>query len=380
MNSVTKTKKMIVLYFLAVVLVAAATFAYSARAQALLQVGSEAPDFTLKNINGQEASLSGFLQRKTIVLVFWSTWSANSQRALKRFEDFQRKYRDSGLQIVGINADNQTISSEDIDNIKKMLKELDITFPVLLDRNLNTFHSYGIIALPSTVVISGGKIIYELPGLPLVGTEDMFDYLLTLVGESPRAKVKPRYQPQHEAVADANLARGFVKKKMTMMAYPLFKRAIEKDPKYILPYVELAKLYAADGNFAQAQETLKKALSAEPDNVVVMSELGYLLCREGKPDEAVEILAKADQVNTYTPSHYYFAYAMGKEGKFNEALAAFAKALALNPFDYMTYLLRGEIYEDNKKPREAAADYRKALELLLQFRADSPPLSPSIAR
>jgi Tfp pilus assembly protein PilF/peroxiredoxin len=368
MKGFGKTKNMIVFYSLAVVFVTAAIFAYSARAQALLQVGSQAPGFTLKSIDSREASLSSYSQSKAVALVFWSTWSTNSQKALKRFEEFHRKYEGRGLQIIAINADNQTISPEDIDNIKKTVKELDITFPVLLDKNLDTFHNYGIIALPSTVVISGGKITYELPGLPLVGTEEMFDYLLTLVGESPRTKVQPRYQPRHEAVADANLARGFVKKKMNMMAYPLFKKAIEKDPKYILPYVELARLYAADGDAAQAQESLRKALSTEPDNVVVMSELGYLLCKTGKMSEALEILAKADQVNTYTPSHYYFAYALGKEGKFKEALAAFDKALALNPFENMIYLLRAEIYEDNKMPKEAAADYQRALELLLQFK------------
>ncbi len=368
MKDFTKSRNVIVLYSFAVVLVMAVTFVYSARAQALLQIGSQAPEFTLKGIEGREASLSSYSQNRAVVLVFWSTWSANSKTALKRFEEFHRKYRDRGLQIIGINADNQTISPEDIDSIKKMVKDLDITFPVLLDKNLNTFHNYGIIALPSTVVVSGGKITYELPGLPLVGTEEMFDYLLTLVGESPKAKVQPRYQPRHEAVADANLARGFVKKRMTIMAYPLFKKAIEKDPKYLLPYVELAKLYAADGDEVKAQDTLRQALSVEADNVVAMSELGYILCREGKTNEALDILAKADRINTYTPSHYYFAYALGKEGKFKEALAAFDKALSLNPFEYMIYLLRAETYEDNKMPKEASADYRKALELLLQFK------------
>ncbi len=368
MKTIPVRRKAIILYSLVFAFIVAATFAYSARAQALLDVGSQAPEFTLKNTEGQDVGLSAFSQSKAVVLVFWSTWSANSKKALRRFEDFHRKYGDRGLRIVGINADNQTISPEDMENIKKMVKDLDITFPVLLDRGLTTFHSYGIIALPSTVVISGGKIIYELPGLPLVGTEQMFDYLLTLAGESPRAQVQPKYQPVHEAVADANLAKGFVKKKMNMMAYPLFKRAIEKDPKYILPYVGLAKLYAEDGDDAQAQETLQKALLVEPDNVVVMSELGYLLCREGKIGQSLEILGKADKINSYTPSHYYLAYALGKDGKFNEALAAFDNALSLNPFDYMTYLLRAETYEDKKMLKEASADYRKALELLLQFK------------
>jgi Tfp pilus assembly protein PilF/peroxiredoxin len=341
--------------------------AYSVQAQALLQTGSQAPDFSLRDIQGNEVSLSSFSQKK-VVVVFWSTWSANSPKALRRFEEFHKKYEAKGIQIVGIDADNQTISGEDLENVKKMVKDLGITFPVLLDRNLSTFRKYETIALPSTVVITDGKITYELPGLPLVGTEEMFDYLLTLAGEPPKREVVPKYQPSHDAIADANLAKCFVKKQMGVMAYPLFKRAIEKDPRYMLPYVGLAKLYFADGDTAQAEETLKKALSVEPDNVAVTSELGYVLCKIGKVKEAVDILGKAAGKDSYTPSHYYLAYALGKDGKLEEALSEFATAVSLNPFDYKMYLLRAETYENNKMPKEASADYRRALELLLNVR------------
>jgi Tfp pilus assembly protein PilF/peroxiredoxin len=357
-----------VLYSLFMVFVLSFTFVYSAKARALLQNGSHAPDFSLKDIRGREVGLSSFL-RKKVVLVFWSTWSANSQKALRRFEEFHKKYEDRGIQIVGINADNQTISAEDLENVKKIVRDLDITFPVLLDRNLHTFRSYGIIALPSTVVVADGKIVYELPGYPLVGTEQMFDYLLMLAGETPKTKVIPGYQPRYDAVADANLARSFVRKDMNMMAYPFFKKAIEKDPKYMFPYVELGKLYISDGKNAEAEEILRKALSVEPGNVVVMTELGYLLCRIGELKEALEILDKAASTGSYTPAQYYLAYALGKDGRLKEALAAFGTALSLNPFDYKIYLLRAETYENSRMLREASADYGKALQLLLKIKS-----------
>jgi Tfp pilus assembly protein PilF/peroxiredoxin len=368
MKQLNRTGRKGARYALLLVFVLSLIFVYSAQAQALLQVGSQPPDFSLRDVHGSEVGLSSFSQKK-VVLVFWSTWSANSQKALRRFEEFHKKYADRGIQIVGINADNQTISPEDLEKVKRMVTDLGITFPVLLDRNLNTFRSYEIIALPSTVVISDGRITYELPGYPLVGTEQMFDYLLTLVGETPKTKVMPKYQPRYDAVADANLARSFVKKDMNMMAYPLFKQAIEKDPKYIFPYVALGKLYRSDGNNAQAEEILRKALSMEPGNVVVMSELGYLLCKTGKLEEALAILGKAAAMDSYTPSHYYLGYALGKDGKLKEALAAFDTALSLNPFDYKIYLLRAETYENSGMLKKASADYRKALELLLKIKS-----------
>ncbi len=341
---------------------------FASTAHALLQTGSQAPEFSLKDIERRDMRLSQYSQKKAVVVLFWSTWSVNSPKAMKRFEEFYRKYRDRGMQVIGINADNQTISVEDRENIRKLVRELDITFPVLLDKGLKTFHDYDVIALPSTVVVSGGKIAYELPGLPLVGTEDMFDYLLVLAGEQPKKKVEPKYEPRHDAVADTNLARGFVKKKRYDMAYTLFKKAIEKDPKYMLPYVELAKLYELEGKNAEAEEILKKALSVEPDNVVVMSELGYILSRTGKVKEAIYILEKAVKLNSHMPIYYYYAYALGKNGQLKKAMNAFDKAISLNPYDPMIYRLRAEVYESNKMQKEAASDYREAIELILKIK------------
>ena len=347
-------------------------FASPVTAEALLQLGTQAPDFTLKDTEWQDVSLARYSGEKAVVLLFWSTWSTNSPKALKRFEEYYSRYKDKGIQVIGINADNQTLSREDIGSIKKLMKEAGVTFPVLLDRGLDTFHNYNVIALPSTVVISGGKVSYTLPGLPLVGTEDMFDYLLTLAGEQPRKKVEPKFKARPDAIADTGLARQFISRKQYAMAYPLLQKAIEKDPKYIAPYVELAKLYAVEGKNAEAEEILKKALASEPGNVVASSELGYLLSRTGRAKEAIGILSSAlgkeNENDSYTPAHYYLAYALGMDDRLEEALKVFARAVSLNPFDPMTYRLRGEIYERSNMLKEAASDYRKALELIAKIK------------
>ncbi len=368
MRSGTEKKSVSVLSSIIFIAIIGLPFTCTAIAQALLQVGTQAPDFSLKDIAGNDRTLSLYSQKKAVVVLFWSTWSSNSLKALKRFEEFHRKYKDKGIQIIGISAENQTISAEDLANVNRVVRELGISFPVLLDQGLSTFHNYSTIALPSIVVISDGKITHELPGLPLVATEDLFDTLMVLAGEQPRKKTEPKYKPRHDAIADTNLGRGFVRKKLYSTAYPFFKKAIDKDPKYMLPYAELARLYETEGNIPEAEGTLRKALSIEPENVVILSDLGYLLSKTGKVKEAIDILDKAAKLNSYTPSHYYLAYALGIDGRMNEALLSFEKALSLNPFESTIYLLRAEIYEHNKMLKEASADYRKALELLLKIK------------
>lgn len=337
-------------------------------AQALLQIGSQAHDFTLRNLSGREITLSQLTAKKGVVIIFWSTWSGNSAKALKRFEEFYRIYRDRDIEVIGINVDNQTISATDTVAITKMVQDLGITFPILLDQGLSTFRSYDIIAVPSTVVLSEGKIAYELPGLPLIGTEDLIEYLSVLAGEPPRRKVEAGYRPRHDAIANMNLARGFVKRKKFEQAYPLFRKAIEKDPKYIAPYVEMAKLYATEDKRSEAEETFRKALAIWPENQVVMSEFGYFLTKAGKQKEGIEILEKAVQKNSYTPSHYYYGYALGRSGRFTEAMKAFDEAITLNPYEPLLYLLRAEVYEGKAMLPEAAAGYRKYLEIVLKIR------------
>ncbi len=341
---------------------------YPTMANALLQVGAQAPDFSLKDLDGKDVSLSNFSQKKALIIVFWSTWSANSPRALKRFEGFNEKYKDKGLQVVGINADSQEISPADVENIKKSVKDAGVTFPVLLDKGLKTFREYNVIAIPSTIVVSEGKITYELPGLPLVGTEDMFDYLLVLAGEQPRKKMELGYQPAHGAIANTNLAKKFASEGKNDMAYLLLKKAMEEDSKYMLPYVELAKLYELDGKKADAEETLRKAMTVDQQDVVVMSELGYFLARSGKTSESLGVLEKAVKLNSYPPAHYYYAYALSKDGKMNEAMKTFEEAIAMNPYEPSVYELRAEVYENNKMLKEASADYKKALQLILKIK------------
>ena len=338
---------------------------FPARAETMLNIGEKAPEFSLKDISGKTVSLSDMSQGKAVVLLFWSTWSTNSSRALKRFDEYYRKYKDKGIHVIGINADNQTISEEDIMGIRKVAKELNIAFPIVLDRNLKTFHNYGVIALPSTIVITEGKVSYVMPGFPLVGTEELFDYLLILGGEPPRKTVKPGYLPRYDAIANANLARRFVSNKMYAMAYPLFQKAISNDPKYLSAYIELAKLYELEGKNEDAEKTLRKALSVEAENEAAMTELGHLLAITGKTTEAVEILTRAVKKETYTPAFYYLGLALAKKGQVPEALKSFESAISMNPYDPNIYKIRAEVYENNKMLKEASADYKRALELFL---------------
>jgi Tfp pilus assembly protein PilF/thiol-disulfide isomerase/thioredoxin len=340
----------------------------TAATQALHLVGQKPSGFSLKDLNGKSIALSDYSDKTAVVLLFWSTWSRKSKDALTRFNEYHQKYKDKGIQVIGINADNQYITDKDINEIKTLIGELGISYPIVLDNELETFHSYGIIALPSTMVISENKITYALPSFPLVGTEEMFDYLLVLAGEPPRKKGKTKYIPKNNAIATVNLAIKLARREsMSQKVYSLFKKAIKKDPHYMRSYIELAMLYEANGKIKEAEAILREALTIEPENKIVMSELGFLLAKNDRAKEAIDILSKAVQSESFPPAHFYFAYALGKDGQLDKSLALFERAVELNPFEYKIYELRADTFESNNLLKEASADYKRAMQIILKI-------------
>ncbi len=77
------TKSIRILNSIIFILIIGLSFACTADAQALLQTGTKAPEFSLKDIDGKTHSLSTYSQKKALVIVFWSTWSAKSPKAFR---------------------------------------------------------------------------------------------------------------------------------------------------------------------------------------------------------------------------------------------------------------------------------------------------------
>lgn len=337
-----------------------------------LQTGMEAPDFLLKDIGGQKKNFLHIKADKLTALVFWATWSDRSGKALSRMEDLYQRYRDKGFSVVGINVEGQSITEENIVSIRKMVDGLRLTFPVLIDSGLATFHSYGVIAVPTTVILDKDRIIrYELSGYPLVGSEDMVDFIIASIeGKRPADVIarKTEHLPDKKAIQYLNIAREMEKKMgMSDMAEVWLKKSIEADPSFVTPYNLLGRFYRDRGDLNLAVEQFQKALVREPDNVIALSELGNIFVKQGKVGEGRVLLEKAiNKEPTYTPAYYYLGVALAREGRIGDAKVRFEEALKINPMDYQIYLHRAEVYEEKKMLKEALEDYRKAVELILR--------------
>lgn len=65
-----------------------------------------APDFNLKDANGQSVKLSDY-KGKVVLLNFWATWCGPCKVEIPWFADFEQRYRDKGFAVVGIAMDDE---------------------------------------------------------------------------------------------------------------------------------------------------------------------------------------------------------------------------------------------------------------------------------
>ena len=335
-----------------------------------LQVGMEGPEFSLRNLAGEPKTFSSLKGEKLTILVFWSTWSDKSAKVLTRMQKLYEKYKEQGLAIIGINADEQIISNKTLSDIRTLQDKLKIGYPMLVDHGLTAFHDYGVIALPTTIIMDRERQIkFELSGYPLVGSETMVDFVaVTMEGKKTAvAAGKARYQPNKNALRLYNMGKTTLKsKRMDDKAEIWFKKAGEADPGFVLPHLSLGMMYVQKGNAPLAQAAFKEVLARQPGNPIALCESGMILVNEGKTGEGAVLFDTARKTEeTYAPCYYYAGYAYGKEGKLEEAWKMFDEAEKINPNDYKVFVYKGRVFEERKDLKNAAATYRKALEKIL---------------
>ena len=99
---------------------------------------TQAENFTLKNLNGEEVSLSDF-EGKVVILDFWATWCPPCVKEIPHFNELVKKYGEKGLVILGISVDQGGK-----DAVLKFKRKTDINYPVLIvnDKTYAKYQSY----------------------------------------------------------------------------------------------------------------------------------------------------------------------------------------------------------------------------------------------
>jgi peroxiredoxin len=104
-----------------------------------LEVGSEAPDFTLLEAPGKNVTLSEEIQKGPVVLVFYpADFTSICQEELCRFRDVLADYNNMGANVLGISVDG-------IFSHKAFKEANNIDFPLLSDWEKKVIKDYNIV-------------------------------------------------------------------------------------------------------------------------------------------------------------------------------------------------------------------------------------------
>lgn len=78
------------------------------------------------------------LRGKVVVVEFWTFGCYNCKNRIPHTQELYERYGDRGLEIVGIHSPEFKYE-EDVNNIIEAMKDLGVTWPVVLDRRRRTF-------------------------------------------------------------------------------------------------------------------------------------------------------------------------------------------------------------------------------------------------
>jgi len=111
-----------------------------------------APDFTLPAPDGRKVSLRNF-HGKVVFLNFWATWCESCREEMPSMERLYREFRGKGLEIVAVNVKDKRRDA------LAFVKELKLSYPILMDPEGEVGLLYGAFGLPVTYLIDRKGIV-----------------------------------------------------------------------------------------------------------------------------------------------------------------------------------------------------------------------------
>ncbi|MBJ8051112.1 redoxin domain-containing protein [Bacillus cereus] len=123
-----------------------------------IEIGKNAPDFELIKLDGTNVKLSD-LKGKKVILNFWATWCGPCQQEMPDMESFYKEHKEN-VEILAINYTPSEKGGGE-EKVSNFAKEKGITFPILLDKNIDVTTAYKVITIPTSYFIDTKGVIQD---------------------------------------------------------------------------------------------------------------------------------------------------------------------------------------------------------------------------
>jgi cytochrome c biogenesis protein CcdA/thiol-disulfide isomerase/thioredoxin len=135
-------------------------------------------------LNSEPLSMEA-LKGKVVLVDFWTYSCINCLRAIPYVEAWAEKYKEQGLVVIGVHAPEFAFE-KNVDNVKKAIGDLGITYPVAIDNNYAIWRAFDNEYWPAHYFIdANGKVRHHHFGEgDYDGSERIIQQLLTETGKS----------------------------------------------------------------------------------------------------------------------------------------------------------------------------------------------------
>ena len=116
------------------------------------ELNAPAPPFANSTLDGKIVSLDD-LRGTPVIINFWATWCVPCRVEMPELQRLYEDYEERGLRILAVNL------GESPDVIEPWVREMGLTFDIVLDPEQNVAAMYRLRGQPSTFVISPEGII-----------------------------------------------------------------------------------------------------------------------------------------------------------------------------------------------------------------------------
>ena len=116
------------------------------------EVGHPAPDFTLKDLDGNTVRLSD-LRGKVVFINFWATWCPPCRAEMPEIESVHQDYKDKGVVVLGVDI------SEPESTVRQYIQQGGFSWTIVLDSTGEVARDYQVVAIPTSFFLDREGII-----------------------------------------------------------------------------------------------------------------------------------------------------------------------------------------------------------------------------
>ena len=132
-------------------------------ASTMLPLGTQAPEFSLSNIDGKQVSLSDFRDKKALVIIFMCNHCPYVKHVAPELTRVSNEYMAKGIGFVGINSNDAFAHPDDSPEMMKAeAAKQGYKFPFLQDATQSVAIAYNAACTPDIFVFdSARRLVYR---------------------------------------------------------------------------------------------------------------------------------------------------------------------------------------------------------------------------